>query len=293
MRRLAGLVAVLVLPIVAGCAADGEPIPRYMLDAPRTNEDVRRALAEISRELGPTFIVDDVDGLFYLATNGGMQTYRACRATVERMFGFLTRDFFERRPKKPIRIYCFNDASSYERYCKMAYDQDAPTTPYGFYIPRERKIVLNVDTGLGTLSHELVHPLLAEDFPNVPTWFNEGFASLYEETATTADGMEVGRVNWRLPGLRDAIREGRGIALSALLSTTSTEFYGDRRVLHYAAARYLCKWLQDRQLLREFYVTFRANAETDPTGRATLEKVTRLELDELDRIWRRWLRTQR
>ena len=39
---------------------------------------------------------------------------------------------------------------------------------------------MNSATALGTLSHELVHPYMETNFPNVPSWFNEGLASLYE-----------------------------------------------------------------------------------------------------------------
>ena len=71
---------------------------------------------------------------------------------------------------------------------------------FGFYMSGERKMVMNIATGTGTLAHELVHPLLAEDFPNVSSWFNEGFASLYEQSGSRGSRM-MGFVNWRLPGL--------------------------------------------------------------------------------------------
>jgi len=272
-----------------GCAVDADPLPRYMQDAPRTDEDVRVAVAEIRKELGEDFDVDHVERIFYLAGNGGKDELRRCRATVERMYRFLTRDYFQKRPTKPLRVYCFRDALSYEAYCKEAY-QKPPSTPYGFYMPSERKMVMNIATGTGTLAHELVHPLLAEDFPMVPSWFNEGFASLYEESLQTVDGKMIGNVNWRLRGLKEAMAEDRAITLDALLKTTTKEFYDETRGVHYATARYLCKWLQDKELLVEYYRQFKDAAKADPTGRATLEKVSGMSIADLDPIWREWVR---
>ena len=41
------------------------------------------------------------------------------------------------------------------------------------------------DSFLGTLSHELVHPYMEANFPDVPSWFNEGLAE-YVQTQVTA-----------------------------------------------------------------------------------------------------------
>ncbi|MBI2933219.1 MAG: hypothetical protein HYY16_16360 [Planctomycetes bacterium] len=278
-----------LLPAVpTGCIATPDPLPRYMQDAPRTEEEVRRAIEEIRGELGDGFIIDHIDGIFFLAADGGVDEYRRCRATIERMYRFLMRDFFEKRPGKPIRIYCFREADGYERYCKATYRRP-PSTPFGFYMPAERKMVMNIATGTGTLAHETVHPLLAEDFPTVPSWFNEGFASLYEQSRQTVDERMEGLVNWRLKGLKEALKEGRAIPLEELLKTSSKEFYDETRGVNYATARYLCKWLQDQDKLKPFYRQFRAAADRDPTGRAVLEKVTGMSVEKMDRVWRAWV----
>lgn len=275
--------------LVAGCAVEPDPLPQYMQDAPRTDEDIRKAIAEIRKELGDDFIVDSVEGIFYLASNGGLDEYKRCRATLERMYRFLIRDFFEKKTVKPVRVYCFRDKETYEQYCKDAY-QRSPSTPFGFYMPSERKMVMNISTGTGTLAHETVHPLLAEDFPSVPSWFNEGFASLYEQSQQTATGRMEGLVNWRLKGLKEAMREDRAIPLADLVRTSTKEFYDEARGVNYATARYLCKWLQDQGKLQDFYREFKSAARDDPTGRATLQKITGMKLDELDKAWREWVR---
>ena len=81
------------------------------------------------------------------------------------MFRYLYQDYFTKKPEKPIRVYLFKDKETYEKHCETAYGR-APSTPFGFYMAKERKMVMNIGTGTGTLAHELVHPLLGEDFPD-------------------------------------------------------------------------------------------------------------------------------
>jgi hypothetical protein len=154
---------------------------------------------------------------------------------------------------------------------------------------RERKMVMNISTGTGTLAHEMVHPLLSEDFPGVPSWFNEGFASLFEQSGDRG-GKMVGFVNWRLPKLRQLLKINKGIPLADLIKTTTEQFYGeDDRGVHYATARYLCLFLQERQLLIPFFKEFQATAKEDPTGAAAMKKVTGMTPAELEPSWREWV----
>ena len=281
MKRLLALAL-----LAAGCVPEPS-IPRYMQDAPRTGEDARRVMEEIRGELGADTEVGLVEGLFYVASNEHPAHFERSKDTVAWVYRHLYRDFFTKKPEKPIRVFLFRDKRSYEEYCQSAY-QKPPSTPFGFYMAHERKMVMNVATGLGTLVHEMVHPLLAEDFPGVPTWFNEGFASLYEQSGERNRKM-VGFVNWRLRGLQKALREGKAVPLRSLLRTTTEQFYGDDRGVNYATARYLCLYLQETGRLADFYKAFREASGRDPTGEATLEKVAGKKLEELDPAWRRWV----
>jgi hypothetical protein len=271
--------------LAGGCGP--EPLPQYMQDLPRTEEDAARVIQEIKRELGDETQVELVDDYFFVASNDTPRSFRVCKGTVARVFRYLYQDYFTRKPAKPIRVYLFRDRATYEEYCRTAY-QKPPSTPFGFYMSRERKMVMNIATGTGTLAHELVHPLLAEDFPEVPSWFNEGFASLYEQSGER-DGRMVGYVNWRLPGLHKALRAGKGVPLADLVKTTTDQFYGDERGVNYGTARYLCLWLQEQGRLIPFYKEFKASAKEDPTGGTALEKVAGKKLDELDKAWREWV----
>ncbi|HKS17522.1 MAG TPA: hypothetical protein VJU16_09440 [Planctomycetota bacterium] len=279
--------AIVLAVVFAGCLAPPGP-PQYMNDAVRGGEDQRRALDRILRELGPGFDTCVVDDLFFIASNGGANSIRAAERTVRQVMDELYDVYFTRRPTRPVRVYCFRDSASYTEYVRSAYGR-APSTPYGFYMASERKMVLNLGTGRGTLAHELVHPLLGEDFPGVPAWFNEGFASLFEFTKDT-NGRMLGMHNWRLRDLKRSIRERREVPLRTLMGTTTEEFYGDDRGVHYAMARYFCLYLQTNNLLIRYYQEFRASAGADSTGIAALERVTRKSFDDFEKEWRSWIR---
>jgi hypothetical protein len=284
MRAFAG--AVLVV-LAAGCGVD-PAVPQYMLDLPRTEEETLRVCEEIRRELGEDTHVERVEDYFFVASNDSMPKFIEYQQTVTRVFRYLYEDYFTRKPERPIRVYLFRDKSSYDGYCRSTYEKP-PSTPYGFYMSRERKMVMNISTGTGTLAHELVHPLLSEDFPGVPSWFNEGFASLFEQSGERK-GKMVGFVNWRLPKLRQLLKINKGVPLADLMRTTTEQFYGeDDRGLHYATARYFCLYLQDHGLLIPFFREFKAAAAEDPTGAKSLQKVTGKTPAELEPIWRDWV----
>jgi hypothetical protein len=110
------------------------------------------------------------------------------------------------------------------------------------------------------------------NFPECPDWFNEGLASLYEQSEDRA-GHICGRTNWRLAGLQKAIQAGKLPTFEALCGTTNAQFYNEDRGSNYAQARYLCYYLQEKGLLVKFYHQFVANHKDAPTGYKTLKAV--------------------
>jgi hypothetical protein len=191
---------------------------------------------------------------------------------------------------------------------------------------------MNIDTGGGTLVHEIVHPFMAANFPVCPAWFNEGLASLYEQSGENR-GRIWGRTNWRLAGLQDVIQpkpkvkpdaqpkvkpdakpaakpaevpESEGDtppeeaperkelpSFKSLCGTSTYEFYGADPGSNYAQARYLCYYLQQQGLLREFYQQFRRNVHSDPTGYETLKSVLKIKHEEgmakFQETWKAWV----
>lgn len=183
----------------------------------------------------------------------------------------LAKQYFGTTPSAPITVLLFTNEKSYDHYAKQLFNEEGISV-YGYYKADRRTLVMNVGTGGGTLVHELTHALVDFDFPKVPDWFNEGLASLYEQSQFLPnDGGIVGLPNWRLPGLQDAIRKQRLGSLESLIK--SDDFRGPAVGVNYAQARYFCLYLQDQKLLQEFYRRFRAAQKEDPRGLMTAAEV--------------------
>ena len=204
----------------------------------------------------------------------------------------LRREFFDREPNAPVAIIlCSGDAS----YARFAARLDGRTSSlwYGYYQRDERRVVVNVSTGEGTLVHELVHALAHVDCPGLPEWFDEGLASLYEQCRFSADGRRLeGLSNWRLAPLRRAIEHNELQPLARLAAPGSI-----RRALEaidYAHARYLCLYLQERGVLATYYRRLRDRLDFDPGGTSTLCDVLRVASPEaIDHDFVRWALTLR
>lgn len=193
------------------------------------------------------------------------------RGTVVR----LKKEYFAKDPAEVLEIWLLKDEVSYRKHAKEFFD-DEPDTPYGYYLPSKRALIMNISTGGGTLVHELVHPFVEANFPDAPAWFNEGLASLYEQSGTR-DGRIYGYPNWRLAGLQRGLQRGVVPSFKTLTSMTRSAFYREATGTNYAQARYLCYFLQEKGLLRDFYREFSSNVVTDPTGYKSLQKILREE----------------
>ena len=216
-----------------------------------------------------------------------MVGYRATD-TVKWAVDKLKQDYFAADPTEIMDIWLFKDDASYRKHALEIFG-DKPTTPYGYCSREHGALIMNIATGGGTLVHEIVHPFLRADFPACPSWFDEGLASLYEQSAARG-GHIIGRTNWRLAGLQKAIRKKSVPSFQTLTGTTRHEFYNKDSGTNYAQARYLCYWLQEHGLLVKFYHAFRANHKTDPTGYETLRKTLGVEdMDAFQKKWQDWV----
>jgi hypothetical protein len=203
----------------------------------------------------------------------------------------LQKIYFDTPPSEPILILLFESAGPYERLSKEWFGYEE-VPHYGFYAHTKRLMLMNVGTGTGTLVHELTHALIAPDFPNVPDWFNEGLASLYEQCSLGVGNATItGHENWRLPSLQKAIHEKKLRSLEEMIS--ANDFRDEEMVgINYAQARYLMFFLQEKKLLAKFYETFRNNVNDDPLGLETLKDLVGPQsLAEFEKDWRAWVLT--
>ena len=212
--------------------------------------------------------------------------------TVKTAVDCLKRDYFTNDPSEIIDIWLFKDAASYTNHARSLF-HDTPTTPFGYYSAQHHALVMNIATGGGTLVHEIVHPFIRANFPDCPPWFNEGLASLYE-ASSFKDGHIFGLINWRYKGLEKSIKDGKLISFQKLTALAEDEFYGRRDNSnyseHYAQARYLCFYLQEKDLLAKFYRQFVANSKADPTGYKTLQQVLgESDMSAFQKKWEKYI----
>jgi len=223
---------------------------------------------------------------FVLAGDGGEAKLRAYRdQTVLAAARALHATYFDAQPNEPILILLFESEPPYRRLAKKWFDED--DVPHFGFCRSDGVMLMNISTGGGTLVHEIVHALIKPDFPTVPTWFNEGLASLYEQCNMDGDHI-TGLKNWRLPALKQAIRDKQLRSIEEMIRDPN--FYGEHQGLNYAQARYLLMYLQEKGKLRDFYRDFRAHAKDDPMGIETLRAtVAPQTLAEFERQWRAWV----
>lgn len=222
----------------------------------------------------------------------GDESAEVVRSRAERTVAWavakLKQDFFTADPKEILDVWLFKNKKSYEAHTKAIFDHK-PSTPYGYYSSEHKALIMNIATGGGTLVHEIVHPFVEADFPGAPAWLNEGLGSLFEQSGEE-DGHIVGYPNWRLPGLKEAIKRRAVPSFKALTATTDREFYDEDPGSNYAQARYLCYYLQQHGKLTRFYKELRAARAEDPTGYATLQKVLgEPDMDAFKVRWEAWV----
>jgi len=297
-RTVAGLLA--AAAVAAGFAARApaptatgparsRPGSRPAPDPERLADDCRRAAGAMLARLDESFRAVVRPPFVVVGNLSEARLRRVADGSVVAPAKAMWASYFRRRPTDVITALLFKDDKTYRHWARRLFnDTDLPH--FGYCRTARRTMVMNIGTGTGTLVHELTHALIVYDFPDVPTWFNEGLASLHEQCYVRADGI-VGCVNWRLPALQRAIRGKTLRPLSELV--TAGGFYGRGAGLNYAQARYFCMYMQQRGLLKRFYALFR-----DRRGRAdravrTIEEVFADELDDVDRAFAKWVLTLR
>lgn len=255
--------------------------------AARADEYDRHIAALAERVPDPSFTIVRAPPFVVLGDEDAATVEKRAAGTVKWAVEHLESAFFAKEPDEIIDVWLFKDKESYEKNARALFGE-TPSTPYGYYSARHKALVMNIATGGGTLVHEIVHPFMRANFPACPAWFNEGLASLYEQSGEK-EGRIAGFTNWRLAGLQKTIRAGKPPALAALVATTERQFYDEDRGTNYAAARYLCYYLQEKGLLVKFYRELVARQEEDPSGAATLKRVLGEDLEAFQPAWEKFV----
>lgn len=252
-----------------------------------TNADFNRHVEQLKKKLPSKEFSIVIQRPFVVIGDESAQKVRQhAEDTVKWAVDKLKQDFFAKDPNEILDIWLFRDAASYEKNTKLLF-REKPGTPYGYYSSVHKALIMNIDTGGGTLVHEIVHPFMEANFPACPPWFNEGLGSLYEQSGEV-NGHIHGFTNWRLPGLQQAIKSGQVPSFKALTALDANGFYAQDKGTNYGQSRYLCYYLQEMGLLVKFYREFYLHQKTDPTGYQSLQKV--LGEADMERFKVKWQR---
>jgi hypothetical protein len=264
---------------------DPPPAPPYDLGADRD-----RIVAQAKEDLGAGTLAATVDDVFVIVGSPGWS--RPGLHTAEKLVRDAVAAYlhgrFDRGPARAVAVYLFPSAEPYRRYCRAHLHEEC-ISPFGFYF--DGKMIMNAGPGLGTLTHELVHPFVEADFPRAPIWINEGIASLYEAPVIPKPGEIRGVKNWRHPRLLRALtspRERVSANLEHLVGMNDSTFRDEDEDLHYAMARYACQWLDEKKLLWPFYRLWRDTFDKDPTGEQAFAEVVGMSPREANVAWTKW-----
>jgi Protein of unknown function (DUF1570) len=274
MKRTISIVTAIVLSTLATTA----------IAEPTQKELDERATALRTKLKGQGFTVLVEAPFVVIGDSPAAHVKKITTGFLRTKIALLEKEFFTKRPEKVLEVWLFGTERSFRKGAKKFFNDD-PETPYGYYSPDAGALIMNA-SGLGTLSHELVHPYMEANFPDVPSWFNEGLASLYERPSARK-GRIVGLPNWRLPNLKREIKAKTLPTLATMLGTTRDQFY-EAQYDAYAYARYLVYYLQEQGKLQEFYTKFLEDKK-DLTGTSALEAVLGEKLETFEPKWRKWV----
>jgi hypothetical protein len=163
----------------------------------------------------------------------------------------------DRSGLRPVDVCVFESTRSYRRFVSEILGADHDQSDLGFYSPYRRLVAANLERGLRTLRHEMVHPLLEDDARWLfPHWMMEGLASLFDRVERTRKKFRF-LPDHRLADVRAAIKSGTLPSLDQLAASDDRDVYGTNYRLYYGMGRYLLMYLDQKGKLDPFILALR------------------------------------
>ena len=300
LRRISvlalGFGFILVLMVTCGRAVDNNnERPRVITAEPDvvsedpglfeyTNGDFKEHMKKLKNKVPAGFTTIIQPPFVVIGDEPAAVVKQRSESTIKWTVDMLKKDYFDKDPDKIIDVWLFKDEESYYKHAKELFN-DEPTTPFGYFSEFDNALIMNINTGGGTLVHEIVHPFMHSNFPGCPPWFDEGLASLYEQ-CREKNGHIHGLTNWRLEGLQKAIEQDLVPSFKTLTSMNAYKFYNEDKGTNYGQARYLCYYLQEKGLLVKFYHDFYKHQAQDPSGYNTLKRI--LDEEDMNAFKKKW-----
>jgi hypothetical protein len=90
------------------------------------------------------------------------------------------RDFFKADFDYPIRAFVLEDQNKFKEF--MQNDLHIPGPPvFGIYLYSDKLFATYETSGLGTFTHEIMHPLVERNLTSRPQWASEGIPTFFEK----------------------------------------------------------------------------------------------------------------
>lgn len=203
----------------------------------------------------------------------------ALYATFSDMFVELVeQDFFRVKTRFPIQAIVLEDKGSFKHFLRNALGVQTPPD-YGIYLAEAALFVTYDGSGLGTFTHEIMHPLVEESLPHRPAWAMEGIPAFFEKFY---GHVENGRLHvqwgyqnpWRIEMLGPKLKY---LKLDRIVN--GSEGTSEKRLV--------TVYLNQRGKLKTFLELVQANERRG--FRTHLEAAFGKPLKEIEADWKRYL----
>ena len=266
----------------------------------RPQELVREAgpeeQARVQTKLGPQFRVLET-AHFRVISDTSPRYHTVVSGVIEQFYQQVRPRFFEHDIER-LPFYLINGGVDFERFMRQ---RGLDGTSFGLYDPRTRSLYAHRyfpdgrESGVGTLFHETIHAMIQAEFgafEAAPTWFHEGFASLFEAGRILRGSWVYGNPNpWRETPFRAAFEAGRVPSLSTFFALPNAAFQASKeeRDLYYNTGRSLFLYVllsHGEPALRQFIQSLRSGE----SATRALEKATGLSLAQIEAGWHESIR---
>ena len=273
---------------------------------PKTAEEMQRLMGDgyTCLDRDELLIVSDIDRkLLYQLASRDFIVY----------MHVLRRDFYNkshaaadgRRAQAILTVFLFKDRESYVRGLRkigidvaVEDEENRGALRDGYYYPgRKRNFILinyrdQYERGISTYAHEVSHALLRKEFSDPPAWINEGIATMAGNGKMVDNRLRYDGES-SIRRVKKALEKGNLLPLARVLELTGKEFAGRENSLRfYDASEQFCLFLQSRNQLRAVYHALRDGKKGGETGARTVARVTRSDLNRLEKEWHGWLMKQ-
>lgn len=177
----------------------------------------------------------------------------------------------DRSGRRPVDVCLFQATRAYRTFVTEVMGPDHDQSDLGFYVPYRRMVVANLERGLKTLRHEIVHPLLEDDTGTLPHWATEGLASLYDSVDRTKKGIRF-RLDHRMADVRRALAAGTLPGPAELARSDDRDVYGPAHQTYYGLGRALLLYLDRQGKLARFVRALRSQERKPGWQTAVLKR---------------------